>query len=172
MFLITDTFCFKVSVIAISISIHHHRETLHFMWGVFLWLDCCFLNQRRSLGSQEQKMFGKHFLPRAIAAVRRQLAGRQLSRRYRWLVRSAVIERGARNLRSKKSPSEPTTWSLFFMKRLFLLSKFVLAVLFVVRFFVFWGGYVVLAFVRYFDVIFYYLCLDLFGCAFCVFSVS
>lgn len=26
MFLITDTFCFKVSVIAISISIHHHNK--------------------------------------------------------------------------------------------------------------------------------------------------
>ena len=26
MFLITDTFCFKVSVIAISISIHHHKS--------------------------------------------------------------------------------------------------------------------------------------------------
>ena len=68
-----------------------------------------FLEPTTVVGLAGTKMFGKHFLPRAIAAVRRQLAGRQLSRRYRWLVRSAVIERGARNLRSKKSPSEPTT---------------------------------------------------------------
>ncbi len=51
------------------------------------------LEPTRSSGSQEQKMFGKHFLPRAIAAVRRRLAGRQQSRRYRWLARSGVVER-------------------------------------------------------------------------------